>query len=343
MVGITRIFRLGIRLAAWATPHIQSWHRQRHMNRREGQRHLEAGNWTEAEKHLSAALSERKHPVPQQIELLLGLSTARCNRGNLADAEEAASQAIELAVRARNHDLHSLALGALADAQIAAENYEEAEKTIAEMTRLEHAQSQPDQKRLARCAHKLGSAMLKSGRSAEAITAFEKAAKLSEEIFGPNHIETANSLAELGSLCREKGDHAEAQRTLRRALEIHRALSGPTSAEATHDLYQLAASLEESGRLRDAMAEYERVLSWKERQVGGDPGETVDVQLRLAALYLKVDHFARARELLLHVAGILDRSHNPKLKQALEALAATEDQSGRPEEAERWREKAHKV
>ena len=68
MISVTRLFRLGIRLAAWATPRVQAWHRQRHMNRVEGQRHLDARNWTEAEKHLTLALAERRHSTRRRLD-----------------------------------------------------------------------------------------------------------------------------------------------------------------------------------------------------------------------------------------------------------------------------------
>ena len=79
--------------------------------------------------------------------------------------------------------------------------------------------------------------------------AFQRAAQLSEQAFGAEHVETAKSFSELGMLCRQKGDHAEAQRCLRRALQAHRAASGHDSHEATQALFHLASSLEESGNL----------------------------------------------------------------------------------------------
>ncbi len=77
MIGVTRVFRLGIRLATWATPHVKEWHRRRHVNRLEGHRHLASSNWTEAEKYLMVALSERHHSTKHRLDLLLGLVKAR--------------------------------------------------------------------------------------------------------------------------------------------------------------------------------------------------------------------------------------------------------------------------
>ena len=55
-MSLLRLFRLGIRAAAWATPHVKKWHHERNMNHEEAKRHLDARNWTEAEKHLTLAL-----------------------------------------------------------------------------------------------------------------------------------------------------------------------------------------------------------------------------------------------------------------------------------------------
>jgi hypothetical protein len=63
-MSITSLFRIGMRAAEAATPHVKKWHLDKHFNRTEGQRHLHARNYAEAERHLTAALDEkhsRKH------------------------------------------------------------------------------------------------------------------------------------------------------------------------------------------------------------------------------------------------------------------------------------------
>ncbi len=59
---------------------MQAWHRQRHMNGIEGQRHLDARNWSEAEKHLALALAERRHSFKRRLDLLIGLAPAQRHR-----------------------------------------------------------------------------------------------------------------------------------------------------------------------------------------------------------------------------------------------------------------------
>jgi tetratricopeptide (TPR) repeat protein len=328
-----------MRLAEWATPHVKDWHRQRHLNETEGRRHLESRNWTEAEKHLTLALAERDHSAARRLELLLDLAKTHHGQGKLAEAEQSARTAIEAAAGARNHSLHTRALDALVDLQLDQQKYAEAAKTVEEIGRLENAQSKPDAARLAQCARKLGTALLKSERPAEAMQAFQRSAQLSEQAFGAEHLETGNILAELGALHRQQGDHPEAQRCLRSALKIHRA-AAPDSPQVTQDLYDLAASLEESGDLEGAMGEYERMLALKERQVGGSREDLAEVQVRLGALYVLDGRAGAARELLMNAIGVLERKKGPSLALALETLACADERVGRSEDAKRWREKA---
>lgn len=338
MISVTRLFRLGIRLAAWATPHVQEWHRQRHVNRTEGQRNLEARNWTEAEKYLALALAERRHSAKRRVELLLGLAKAQRHTHKFAEAQQTVSTAIEVATQ--NHALRSQAMEALVDIQLDQARYTEAETTITEIARLEGSQSKQDNARLARCSRKLGTVLLKSERHAEAMEAFHQAASLSEKAYGKEHVETANSLVELGALYREKGDHAEAQRHLRRAMHIHRGALGAESHEATQSLYHLAASLEESGDVEGAAEEFERLLALRARQVGADPQETADAQVRLAVLYIQARRPAPARELLTQAIGVLEGKGGQRLAVALEAMASMDEQMGRTEDAKRLRERA---
>jgi len=261
MISVTRLVRLGVRLATWATPHVKEWHRQRHFNATEGRRHLESHHWADAEKHIKLALAERRRAIPERIELLLSLQKAQRHQHKLAEAEKTVQQAIALAGKVWERSWRALTKEALVDLQLDQGKYSEAEQTINDIQKLEAGQSAPGRARLARCSLKLAKALLSTGRREEAVEACRRAVELSEQAFGPEHLETANALSELGALHHEHGNHAEAQRCVRRALEIHRSELGADSLQATQDLHRLADLLEESGDHTGAMAEYERVLA----------------------------------------------------------------------------------
>lgn len=339
MISVTRILRLGVRFAAWVTPHVKEWHRKRHENRVEGERHLASRNWSEAERHLTLALAERSHSSKRRLDLLLCLTEAQRKQGKASEAEKTAQTAIDLAASTKNKALQSRALDGLVDIQLDQKKYGEVETTIARIEALEGSLTHPDYKRLAASARKLGTALLNIGRADEAMKAFERAAQLSEKSFGPDHVETANSLTELGARYREKGDHTEAQRCLRRALEIHRKTSGADSHAATQDLFHLASSLEESGDLDGAASQYEKALAVAERQVGGNREQTAETQAHLAMIYMRAGRTSAARELLIHAIGVL-RKNDERREFALQAMACVEEMLNNSEEAQRWRDKA---
>ncbi|HEY1757338.1 MAG TPA: tetratricopeptide repeat protein [Bryobacteraceae bacterium] len=328
-----------MRVAEWATPHVQKWHRERNLNRNEAQRHLEARNWSEAEKHFHVALAERQHSTVDRLELLLGLAEAERRQGKLAEAERNVCDSVKIAVREENETMHSLALEALANVQLDQQRYEDAEKSAREVIRLETTRAKPDHARLASCSRKLASALEKSDRPAEAIGALKSAVSHAEKAFGGEHADTAVHLQELGILHRRHGHHAAAQACFRRAIMIHRKVQAD-SQEATETLYHLAGSLEESGDLHGAEAEFEKMLALRERQIGANPTETAVAQVRLAALHLRTGRLSSARELLTRALPTLERKGGPMLAQALETLASAEERMGRGDQARQYREKA---
>src|SRR5580704_14497364 len=109
MLGVTRIVKIGVRVAEWATPHVQKWHLERNLNRVEAQRHMQAGNWSEAEKHFQLALEEKHHSTVDKLELRLGLAEAQRRQSKLEDAERNACLAIKISVQDENETMHSLA------------------------------------------------------------------------------------------------------------------------------------------------------------------------------------------------------------------------------------------
>ncbi len=339
MISVTRLFRLGIRFTVWVEPYVKEWHRRRHHNRVQGQLHLASRNWTEAEKHFTLALDERRHAVKNRVDLLLDLEQAQRRQRKFTEAEQTARTALDLAAGARNHSGQSRAMEALVEIHLDQGKWAEAEQATAEIARLEGTRSRPDHARLAKSSRKLGTALLNSGRKAEALAAFHQSAKLCEQTHGENHAETATSYVELGMLYRDHGEHAEAQRHLRRALQIHRTIAGPESSEATQDLYHLAASLAESGDLDGAVAEFERLLAMKDRQVGGNRDETAEAQVRLAVLYMQAGRAAPAYELLTQAIAYLERKGGEGLTLALETMACVHEQMGRAADAKHCRER----
>ena len=339
MLSITRIAKIAMRVTQWAAPKVQEFRRQRNLNRNEAQRHLDAHNWSEAEKHLALAIEEKYHSAGSRLEMLVKMAEAQLAQSKLAQAEQTAGNAVRIAIQEKNEVLHSLALEALSKVQLAQGRYAEAHRTGQEVVHLEATRAKPDYARLASCSRSLSSALESCGQPEEAMEALKEGAAHASKAYGPDHANTAGYLHELGMLHRRHGRHEAAQSYLRRALSIHRT-AGDDSHQVSQALYNLAASLEEAGNLDGAAAEYEKLLALRERQVGANPEETADAQVRLAALQLRNGKISIARELLLRALPTLERKGGPLFSRALETLANAEDRSGRVEQARQYREQA---
>jgi tetratricopeptide (TPR) repeat protein len=335
MIPIDTALRWSIKLAAWATPQIRAWSLERSLNRVEGERHLKAHNWTEAEKYLLQAVDEadvQRHSV-RKIHFRLLLAEAQRKQGRIADAEQTVRAALDHTARISNPGGYVQCLDALAEVFHDAENYPAMEAVLQEGIRIESSMPHPDQMRMARRVYRLGTARHKSGRGEEAVPALEKAVKLHEELCGEDHLDTTRLVSELGRVYRAQGDHEQAQRCLRRSLKAHERALGYESPEAVSDLHHLAGSLEESGDIDGAAELYERVLMLKLRTVGGDMEELADMQFGLAGMYIQWSNYARARELLAEAIGTFRRKKGARLAIAYETAAHVNECSGRYLEA----------
>jgi tetratricopeptide (TPR) repeat protein len=333
-------------IAQWVEKQAVAWYRNRNLNKTEAQRHSDAQNWREAEKHFLSALAERRHSTESTIKLNLGLAKAQRRLNKLHEAEQSTRSALDLAVKHGSRTLHGDCLDCLAEVHLDQGRYAEARKMAEENFRLEAAQLKPNKQRLGIYSSRIGTTLAKSGQMNDAAAEFKKAIAYCEkpmkmgEDLGVEHLEAANMCAELGMLYRSMGNHGEAQALLRKALKIHRQVSGVDSQAATLDLQHLAMSLEESGDLEGAAKEYERLLNLQERQVGIVPEQSADAEVRLATIYLKEGRTGPAQELLTHAIGVLERNPGPLMITALERFAELQDFLGRPDHARRARERA---
>jgi len=335
MLEIFSAFRWSMQLAAWASPHLRAWSLERSLNRLEAERHLQARNYSEAEKFLLQAVAEadERHHSVRRIQFRLQLAEAQRRQHKLMEAEKTVRAALDLTVRISNPSGYVQCLDTLAEVFHDAGNYPAMDAALQQGLRTEAAMPHPDPLRMARRVHRLGTARHKGGRSEEAIPALEKAVQLHERAYGEEHLQTGHLLSELGSIYRALGNHESAQRCLRRALRIHEDKLGYESEEAARDLHHLAGSLEESGDIEGAANQYERALQLKLRVVGGDLEELAEMEFGLAGIYIGWNNYARARELLADAIGTFKSKKDVRLAIAHETVAHVEECSGRYQEA----------
>ena len=343
MVNVGGTLRTLIRIASWATPHVKEWRRRRNFHRDEAFRNLNCRNWPEAESHFLAAIADRRQPPFQLLDLVIGLKESQRKQGRLDDAEKTSRTAIDIAVSMKDAGAHARALDALLDIFMDQNRHDEAVDTATLIERLERARSKPDLARIVGCTRKLACVLHQSQRKEQATTALEKANRYCQQVYGPKHIETAHSWAELGAIYREMDDHASAQRCLRLALKIYTPTLGPDSPEVGEVMSELASSLAASGQIEEAVGEYERALALKNRQVGGNPRQTAELQAGLAALYVQASRAAAARELLIPAIATLEKNPDVRFASALDTMALVEESMGRIKEANSCRERARAI
>jgi serine/threonine-protein kinase len=328
LISLSNALRWPAKFASLATPRVLNWALEGKSNRAEGERHLKAHNWTEAEKYLTQAIDEAGHNVVRRTQLHLMLAEAQRNNGKFEEAEQTVRAALETTAKLSNPGGYVQCLDALAHVYEAAGKHDAAEAALEEGIRIESQIPRPDPLRMARRVHHLGMIRHQTGRSLDAIPALEKSARLHEELMGEEHLETARLLSELGRVHRSLGNHEEAQKCLRRSLRIHERTLGHDSPETVSDLHHLAGSLEESGDIDAAAELFERSLALKHRVIGGDLEELADMQFGLATTYIGWSNYARARELLAEAIGTFRRKKGARLAIAYEVSAHIEECCG---------------
>ncbi len=338
-MSLLRFLRLGMRAAEWATPHVKEWYEERHKHRLEGARHLKSHDFREAEPHLLAAYQE-KHSKPHQLDIVSQLAVVEMHLKKFDQAAAHAAEAAQLARALANREAQWEAVETLVEIYCAQGRLDQAASTLQAMEVSEQKRLQPNREKIVRTSRARAKLLHKLGRSAEAVEAMEASAKAAEKLWGSEDVETAHALCELGSLHAKLRDNARALPHLERAIGIYRITAGFDSAEAAVGLQNLAAALEEAGHMDRAIAEYERFVVAQERVVGSNREEIAQVQVRLAALYIQAGRSSAAREMLTLAIGVLGPKPSRAYKDAMEIMAVAEDLSGRPVEAQRWKQKA---
>jgi tetratricopeptide (TPR) repeat protein len=131
------------------------------------------------------------------------------------------------------------------------------------------------------------------GKNEEAIPVARNMLAMTEQVFGPDHLETAASLDALGDRLQLSGQHREAEQCSRRALTIReRALGADTSAVAV-TLRDIAITLFHQGNKAAAAEELRRALEVLTAALGPDHPDIVPV---LMELWPAVEELGKADE-----------------------------------------------
>ncbi len=113
---------------------------------------------------------------------------------------------------------------------------------------------------------------------AGAQAAYERALKISEAVYGPEHPKVATAANNLGSVLRDLGDLQGAKAAFQRALRIDEALYGPEHPNVAIRVNNLGSVLRDLGDLQGAKAAFQRALRIDEALYGPEhPHVAMDV------------------------------------------------------------------
>jgi tetratricopeptide (TPR) repeat protein len=120
-------------------------------------------------------------------------------------------------------------------------------------------------------------------RPADALLLCERALRIHETAYGPDHPEVATGLTHLDWVLRDLGRPATALPLCERALGIHEAALGPDHPYVATDLTSLGQTLRDLGRPADALLLCERALRIHETAYGPDHPKTIQSSQNLHA------------------------------------------------------------
>jgi CHAT domain-containing protein/Tfp pilus assembly protein PilF len=175
------------------------------------------------------------------------------------------------------------------------------------------------------------------GDYAKAAEFLERAAKLGEKTFGPDHLNLAAILNNLAEVYIELGRYAEAEQLDKRVLAIHERANGPDDPGNATGLYSLASVYMRQGRYAEAEPLYKRGVAINEKARGPNHPEVAKGLEELAAVYRSQGRYAEAEALFKRCMMIDEKAlgpENPELASTLSHLAYLYLEQGRNTEAE---------
>jgi tetratricopeptide (TPR) repeat protein len=146
--------------------------------------------------------------------------------------------------------------------------------------------------------NQVGRYLLSRGEFAAAREQLERALRLKEEAYGPDHPQVARTLGNLGYVLAELRELPAAREQMERALHIEEATYGPDHREVAITLANLSRVLSELGESTAAREQLERALRIEEAAYGPDHLEVARTVYLLGILLRDLGDLPAAREQL---------------------------------------------
>jgi esterase/lipase superfamily enzyme/Tfp pilus assembly protein PilF len=179
--------------------------------------------------------------------------------------------------------------------------------------------------------------LYQAGNYAEAERNAERAVRLAEGKFGPDHPNVGVALNNLGQLYRAEGRYSEAEPFFKRALAITEKALGPDHPNVGAALTNLGQLYRAEGRYDEAQLLFKRALAIDEKALGPDHPNVGATLNDLATLYHDQGRYAEAEPLYKRALAITEKAlgpDHPTVGATLNNLATLYQGQGRYAEAE---------
>jgi tetratricopeptide (TPR) repeat protein len=141
---------------------------------------------------------------------------------------------------------------------------------------------------------------------AEAREAFERAMRIGEAVYGPDHPDVAIDVNNLGGVLKDLGDLAGAREAYERAMRIDEVVYGPDHPKVAIRVNNLGRVLQDLGELAGAREAYERALRIWQAAYGEEHPQVATAHSNLGGVLRALGDLAGARAAYERALGILE-------------------------------------
>jgi CHAT domain-containing protein len=215
--------------------------------------------------------------------------------------------------------------------------FAEAEEAAKRAVELDEKAYGSDHEEVATDLMLLGDIHVDQGRYSEAGSAYVRGLAILEKVLGAEHPSVARSLVDFAGILEVQGRYDEAELLYRRSLAIHEKVLGTEHPDVAISLNGLASLLILQNRHEEAEPLYRRSLAIREKALGAEDPIVSLALNNLASLYLEQARYADAIPLFRRSLAILEKARgaeHPNVATILNNLALALSDLGRKVEAE---------
>jgi tetratricopeptide (TPR) repeat protein len=175
----------------------------------------------------------------------------------------------------------------------------------------DHAEALGVEEPTGRILNEAGAYLGGRAQFADAQRAYERALRIGEKAYGPDHTTVAIVVNNLGTVLKALGDLAGAMAAYERALRVDEKAYGPDHPTVATDVNNLGGVLQALGDLRGARTAYDRALRIDEKAYGPDhPAVARDVT-SLGLVLRDLGYLAQAKAAFKRALRINEKAYGP--------------------------------